>query len=526
MRWRAAIVGAVALAGGTLGVPAVPNVEAIRQESSSAGTRGVAEALIEPEGTLRIADFGDVLTFDPAHSQATQAGYLYPVYDTLVRQDSSQELVPHLATGWSQPDPTSLRFTLRDDVVFHDGSRFDADTVKANLERAKADPGNPNGPTFAAMTEVIVVDSTTVEVRFSEPAPTFLLEMSMVQGMMVSSAALESGVDLTRDPHGSGPWTWSRDASQEGVREVYELTSDYWAPELQGVERIEISVVPDNLARFAALQTGQVDIVYSGTGNQIDDAGAAGLDVYALDLEAHWLMITDRDGVLAPPLADDRVRQAIAHAIDRGGYVAAVYEGVGSASGGLVPPAVTNWYDPALVDVPTFDPKLSRQLLADAGYPDGFEMDMPTMPVMQSNVEAIAQMLGAVGIDLNLVPLQNGQLGGEMRRGGFPMALGIAAMFHPHEILARFASGSSPLNPFHVDDTSAIDDGLSRAAEAEPDEAKAIYSEVVREVIETGIMLPVSFEPVVNFAGPHVTGVFIPLGVRSAYPYGVRVDGS
>ncbi len=511
MRWRAAFLAVVALAG--MAVVAT-------------GPQVAAESPTEPEGTLRIADFGDVLTFDPVLSQATQAGYLYPVYDTLVRQDSSQELVPHLATGWSQPDSTSIRFTLRDDVVFHDGSRFDAGTVKANLERAKAEPGNPNGPTFAAMTDVIVVDPTTVEVRFSEPAPTFLIEMSMVQGMMVSSAALEADVDLTREPHGSGPWTWSEDASQEGVREVFELTPDYWAPELQGVERIEISVVPDNLARFAALQTGQVDMVYSGTGGQIDEAEAAGLDVYALDLESHWLMITDRDGVLAPPLADDRVRQAIAHAVDRVGYVAAVYEGVGSASGGLVPPAVTDWYDPALADVPTFDQELARELLADAGYPDGFEMDMPTMPVIQTNVEAIAQMLDEVGIHLNLVPLQNGQLGAEMRRGGFPMALGIAAMYHPHDTLARFASGSSALNPFRVADTSAIDDGLSRAANTEPDEAKAIYSEVVRNVIDVGIMLPVSFEPVVNFAGPHVTGIFIPLGVRSAYPYAVRVEGA
>jgi peptide/nickel transport system substrate-binding protein len=222
-----------------------------RVPTSSVGSASIAP---HPAGDLRIADFGDVTTFDPALTQFAQAGYLYPVYDTLLRQRPGGELAPHLATSWNAPDPMTWRFELRDDVMFHDGARFDATAVKANLERAKATPGNPNAPTFASITDVVVVDPTTVDVHFAGPNPTFPLEMSMEQGMMVSPAAISSGVDLTREPHGSGGWIWNATDSQAGAREVYDLNTKYWATELQGVERIEINVIPDNAARFAALR--------------------------------------------------------------------------------------------------------------------------------------------------------------------------------------------------------------------------------------------------------------------------------
>jgi peptide/nickel transport system substrate-binding protein len=479
---------------------------------------------VAPADVLRIADFSDVTTFDPALTQVTQAGYLYPVYDTLVRQSADHQLVPHLATGWEQTSPTALRFTLRDDVVFHDGSPFDASVVKANLERAKASTGNPNASTFATMSEVVVVDPTTVDVIFSAPSPPFLIEMSMVQGMMVSPAAIAGDVDLTREPHGSGPWIWDPEASQDGVRQVYRLNERYWQPELQGVDRIEISVVADNQARLAALQSGQVDVVYTAAADQVGAAEDGGFTVHALDLDAHWIQIVDRQGARVPALADARVREAIAHAIDRNGYVAAVYRGVGSASGGLISPALGHWYDEALADVPTFDPELSRRLLSDAGYPDGFDIELPTMPVIQANVEAVAQMLADVGIRADLVQLQNGQLGGEIRAGSVAITLGLNPQYHPYQHLALFASSFSPYNAFDLDDTAAVDAALARAASQSDEEARATYAEIERAVIEAGIMIPVAFEPVVNLTAADVEGVFIPLGVRNAFPYGVRVD--
>jgi peptide/nickel transport system substrate-binding protein len=517
-------LGAVAC-GGAGDDDATPRATVSTVVSAPASTPASVSVTPHPSGVVRIGDFGDVTTFDPALTQFAQAGYLYPVYDTLVRQLAGGELAPHLATSWTMPDPTTWRFVLRDDVVFHDGSRFDAQTVKANLERDKNTPGNPNAPTFASIVEVVAVDPTTVDVHFAAPNPTFPLEMSMVQGMMVSRAAISSGLDLTRDPQGSGGWIWDTDASLPGAREVYEINPRYWAQELQGVERIEIDVIPDNGARFAALQAGQVDIVLRALASQIADAEDAGFAVDTQNADAHWIQVMDRDGVQVAALGDQRVRQAIAHAIDREGYVKAVLGGVGSASGGLVSPALSDWYDPGLADLPTFDPALSRQLLAEAGYADGFDVNLPTMPAIQANVEAVAQMLEAVGIRVTLIPLEAGQAGPEIRRGSFPMAVASAPQYHPQNTFGLLASSDSPYNPFHVADAASIDAALVRAAAADHVTAKGIYSDIARELIDRGVMIPIAFQPVVVISATDVTGAFVPLGVRTPLPFGLRVDG-
>jgi peptide/nickel transport system substrate-binding protein len=478
---------------------------------------------LRPAGTLRIADFSDVTTFDPALAQITQAAYLFPVYDTLLRQDPAGNLIAGLATAWTEVGQRTFRFTLRDDVVFHDGAKLDASVVKLNLDRARAALANPNAATFADMTEIVLVDRNTIEVHFSDPSPTFLIDMSLIPGMMVSPSAINDRVDLTRDPHGSGGWIWNRSASTDGVRQSYDLNPRYWAPDLQGVERLEINVITDNHARLNALKDGQVDIVNAALPTDVQEAADQGFAVLRKDVDVHFLLIPDRAGQLAAPLADRRVRQAIGRAIDREGYLKTVLNGVGTASGGLVPPALTDWYDQSLTDVPSYDPDLARKLLADAGYRDGFELSMPTLPLLQTSNEAVAQMLRAVGVRVTLVPLQNGQLGPEVRKGRFPATVAAATEYHPDQLFSLFLSGSGPYNPFHVADTGRIDTLLRTAAGSDVPTAKQLYSDVARLAIKNGIMFPIAFTPVINLVAPKVRSAFIPLGARSAGPYGIRL---
>src|SRR5690606_16028346 len=150
---------------------------------------------------------------------------------------------------------------------------------------------------------------------FSEPAPAFPLEMSMVMGMMVSPDALDG--DLTRAPAGSGPWIWQADESQAGVVEVFELNPDYWDPSVQGVERIEVQAIADNNARVNALMAGDIDLASSVQANQVADLESAGMDVVNVAATLPFLVIVDREGATVPALADVRVRQAIGYAIDR-----------------------------------------------------------------------------------------------------------------------------------------------------------------------------------------------------------------
>ncbi|MGI9597171.1 MAG: ABC transporter substrate-binding protein, partial [Acidimicrobiales bacterium] len=159
-------------------------------------------------GTLRYVEFSPVTTFDPAKAQTAQSVYLYPVYDTLTRQNNEFGLEPSLATSWEQPDPNTWVFQIRDDITFHDGSALDGQVVADNMNRSKATEGNPNGATWAGFEEASATGDYEVTATFGVPQPQFPIEMSMVMGMMVSPTAMADETDLTRDPQGSGPWIW------------------------------------------------------------------------------------------------------------------------------------------------------------------------------------------------------------------------------------------------------------------------------------------------------------------------------
>jgi peptide/nickel transport system substrate-binding protein len=191
-----------------------------------------------------------------------------------------------------------------------------------------------------------------------------------------------------------------------------------------------------------------------------------------------------------------------------------------------VSPELTDWYDESQADLPPFDPERARTLLDDAGYPDGFELTMPTLPLLQVNNEAIAQMLRDVGIRVELVPLQPGQLGPEMRKGSFAAAFTTTTEYHPQQFLGIYASSAGPFDPFGVDDTEPVDEALAAAAGADQPTAKQRYSEAQREAIDAGILLPVAFAPIVNFAAAEVEGAFLPLGARNAPPFGLRLADS
>lgn len=490
---------------------------------SSTTDTGDGEALSTPSGTLRMAEFAPVATFDPAGSQTAQSAYLYPVYDTLTRQGPDFEVLPSLATSWEQTEPTTWRFELRDDVTFHDGAPFDAEVVKANLERQKSTEGNPNASVFATLDSVEVVDTYTVDVHFTQPAPAFPLEMSMVMGMMVSPNALDS--DLTRAPSGSGPWIFNVDESQAGVVEVFDLNPDYWQPEDQGVERIEVHTIADNNARLNALLAGDVDLAATVRDDQVVQADNAGMNTASVAAYLPFLIILDREGDRFPPLADERVRQAIGYAIDREGFLQAIHAGQGDAIGGYYGPQFGEWYNPELDDMFSYDPDRARELLADAGYPDGFELEMPVMPNIMGPVEAIVQMLGQVGIRVTLDQIQAGQIGSYVRGGDAAITWYRALLYYPGKTYNDFVGPA--LNPFDLDDVADLRDQIQMAnASQDPAEQKAIFDEVAAEFMNRGIVFPLTHGRQNAAWADHVSGpIVLGLNMQAPLPYGIRVDG-
>lgn len=497
-------------------------------EAGSGGGEEEPEEAVDvapPSGTLRYAEFSAVTTFDPAGSQTAQSAYLYPVYDTLTLQAADFSVQPNLATAWSSPEPTVWEFTLRDDVVFHDGEAFNAQVAADNMERSKAFAGNPNAAVWTGMVSATAVDDVTLRVEFAAPQPQFPIQMSMVMGMMVSPGAFES--DNTRAPAGSGPWIWQDGDSQAGVTEIYTLNEAYWNPAHQGVERVEISAVPDNAARVNAGITGEADIVATVRDADVSAAVDGGLEVVGVPNYFPYIVITSRDGNNGEELADERVRQAIAYSIDREAYSEAIQLNNGDSKGGIFPSAFADWHVDELDDSFAYDPDKARELLTEAGYPDGITITMPVMPAITPPMDLIVQMLGASGITVEQAQINNGELGPRVTNRDnreFGIAWLRDLLYHPANDLPKFVDPTGRINPGGLTDAEDLSAMLAEAAEA-PDleTAKAIYADVSQQIIERGIVIPLAHGAQNGAFDPtKLSGVVMALNMQAPMPYGVR----
>jgi peptide/nickel transport system substrate-binding protein len=387
-------VGALLLTGCAAGTP-----EAETEQTGAGATRG---------GTLTLGQLGDLASWDS--SQAHVGHGLVPyqlVYDTLILREPDGELSPMLATEWSyNDDRTVLTVDLRTDVSFSDGEPFNAEAVKANLEHFKAGNGR-QAVQLTQFESATVVDEDTVEINLAQPDPAMEYYLSQAAGLMASPAGIEAGT-LETDPVGTGPYLYDKAKSVRDSQSLFTATEDYWNPELQKFDQVELRILQDISARANAIISGQVDwtTLDAKTADQADDAGLEIIPDYQVD----WTGVTflDRDGVINPALADERVRQAINYAVDRDTLLEQLQLGRGTATSQVFGPDSGAFVDD-LEDYYTYDPEKAKELLEEAGYEDGFELALPVIPAFATQITALAQQLGEVGITVTqtTVPAPN-----------------------------------------------------------------------------------------------------------------------
>lgn len=335
--------------------------------------------------------------WDPHKATLGQDGiWLFTVYDRLVHLDPAGDPVPGLAESWDfDEDGTVLTMQLRSEVTFHDGAPFDAEAVRANIERAKTLEDSSIAGDLATVESVEVVDDTTVELRLNQPDAGLPLRLSDRAGAMVSPAAFES--DLDSQPVGAGMFRLTDYV--EGDRAVLAAYDQYWDPDAVAVEGMELYAITDPVTRFSALSDGQLDATVLAAG----DASAAegqGFTVTPFDsLEVWYLGFNSSKGELGSLEA----RQAIMRGIDRQAIIDAVWFGFGTPAVQMFPDGYFAT-DPDTTDEDWgYDPDAARDLLAEAGVPDGFSMEVIVPgPGPVPTAEAVAGQLGDIGVDLSL----------------------------------------------------------------------------------------------------------------------------
>ena len=346
----------------------------------------------------------DPIELDPALAYDTDSNrVIMNVFDRLVRYtQGTTEVEPALAESWEIIDPRTYVFNLRSDISFHDGSRFDASSVKYTFDRVVELEG-PTSYLFMVINRTEVVDEYTVKITLNYDFSPFLSVMAHPAASIVSEAAVEAkGEAFSESPVGTGAFkfeSWSL-----GNELVLVSNEDYYRgpPRL---ERIVFKSILEASARKAALEKGEIDVVVGG--------GVLAVDLPELEDNPDLRVFESEStaveylgfNTFKPPLNDSRVREAIALAIDYDKIVDEALGGRAERIGGPIPPSILGYKEFTLTQR---DTARAAQLLTEAGYPQGFEVSLTyNIESLERRkiAEAIRNSLAEIGITVRIVGL-------------------------------------------------------------------------------------------------------------------------
>ncbi len=318
---------------------------------------------------------GDSVTLDPSQVlDGESAKVCDMIFDTLVQyRGNTTDLEPALAIFWNNSlDGLTWTFNLRQDVYFHDGTLLNADVVVFSLLRS-----NVQTSSFfdEFISQIVALDEYTVQIQLKSPYAPFLSFLAGTENSIVSMAAVNKfGNEFSNNPVGTGPYKlvkWNR-----GDRIILTSNINHWTGKPE-IDRLVFRSIPDNSKRLLELKQENIHVM--------EFPNPSDLMVILEDPNLHLIMKPSLNiGYLAmnmekPPFNNLKVRLAINHAIDKTDIIRRLYGGTGIPAKNPIPPSLWS-YDDSIMDYP-YDPDLAKQLLAEAGFPDGFEATLWALPV-------------------------------------------------------------------------------------------------------------------------------------------------
>ena len=361
------------------------------------------------QSTVHIAQSLGHNSLNPAEASGlSDASVVRTMFEGLVGFDENFELVPELATSWTvNDDATVLDFTLREGVTFHDGTPFNAEAVKAYYEWV-LDPDSQSARgrgVLANIDTIEVMSPFEVRITLKEPSGAMLYNLALSNSRIASPASLEQYPgELGRHPVGTGPFKFV--SWQESENVVVEAYEGYWG-EPARVERLEFLIVPNAATRVALLQSGEAQFIEDLPPQLIEPISAAP-NLEVLSNKTTFLRILELN-TQHPPFDDVRVRQAMNYAVDKEQLVNVVFRGYATVMTSPLPELV---FGQAPQTPYEFDPERARQLLTEAGYPDGFSMKVLTFTGEEYSTagQVLQQMFANVGIEMELDAAERGAL--------------------------------------------------------------------------------------------------------------------
>ena len=325
------------------------------------------------------------------------------VFEGLTRVDQNGAVQPGLAESWTiSEDGLTYTFKLQDGVTFHDGTTFDAEDVKFTFDRILAeDSVNAHREFYEPITSVTVVDPLTVELQLDRQIGRFLFDLGRGDAVIVAPESADSNAN---EPIGTGPFAFVQ--WDKGSRVVLEAYEPYWGEPVH-LTRATYVFISDTATVTNALLAGDID----GTNNFGQEAlgvfeGNPQFTILAGSTEGETILGTNNRKA---PFDNLKVRQAMAHALDRQAIIDGATYGYGTPIGSAFAP-----HNPYYVDLTgsyPYDPEAAKALLAEAGYPDGFSatLKLPPLDYARLSGQIIASQFAAVGIELELINIEFAQ---------------------------------------------------------------------------------------------------------------------
>lgn len=448
-------------------------------------------------GDLVIATQSDAVSLDPHLTNDTaSANVRINIYDTLVVQDENMQNQPGLAESWKQLDATTWEFKLRKNVKFHDGTPFNAEVVKANIERI-LDPKIASSVQFLynMIKEVEVKDDYTVLFKTEYPFAPLPAHFAHPGGQMISKkqieedyAAIEKGEKpgsvINANPIGTGPFKFKEWKSGESIKLV--KNDDYWG-EPAKLASVTFKVVPEDLTRISELNTGDAHIstpLSPSDLEQVDNTDG----LHTQRTKSSSLSYIGFN-MSKKPFDDVRVRQAISMAINKEEIINGIYNGVGIQAKGPLAPGIFG-YDENIKGL-EYNVEKAKELLAEAGYPNGFSTTIWTNDDRQrvDTATNVQSQLAKIGIKAEVKTLEWGAMLEQTAKGEHEMMV-----FGWTTVTGDADNGLFPL--FHSDNLGAqgnrtftkdkeLDTYLSEARKtSDPEKRQEYYSKAQQKLVE------------------------------------------
>ncbi len=438
-----------------------------------------ALAMIVATGAMAKSDITLAMQLEPPHLDPTSAAagaidsVLYSnVFEGLTRFASDGSIIPGLAQSWViSDDGLTYTFKLAEGVTFHDGTTMDAEDVKFSLDRARAeDSANAQKALFASIADVEAVDASTVKITLSAPNGSLLFNLAWGDAVIVAPESIEN---IKQAPVGTGAFKFANWVQGDNI--TLEKNADYWGTPAK-LDKVTFKFISDPTAAFAAVMAEDVDVFagYPAPENVPQFEADPRFQVIVGNTEGETILSTNNK---MPPFDNVKVREAMAHAIDRQAIIDGAMFGLGTPIGTHFAP-----HNPDYVDLTTgsaYDPEKAKALLAEAGFAEGFTttLKLPPPSYARRGGEIIAAQLREVGIQTEITNLEWAQWLEEVFKGK-DFGLTIVSHTEPMDI----GIYARPDYYFQYDDADFQAMNTALEAEADPAKRSALLEQMQRKI--------------------------------------------